>query len=105
MDFFFLSRIVCFRREERRPSISRRGGAVVNAQKADLLPEDASETRDMMLSLTLSSSSICYSVYEYAKCSFNEGFELESSSKKETHSSVCFLFSLLSSSKNERVVT
>jgi len=49
MDFFFLSRIVCFR-EEQRPSISRRRGAVLNAQKADLLPEDASEKRDMMLS-------------------------------------------------------
>ena len=98
MDVFFVSRIIVCGFREERPSISRRGGAVVNAQKADLLPEeDASAKRDMMLS---------YSVSEYAKCSFNEGDSNWKVPQRKKHVRVDVFFSLFSLvDKNERVVT
>ena len=89
MDFFFFfSCIVCFR-ERTTINSSRRG--VLKAQKAD--PEDASEKRDMILSLSLS-----LSLFFFDLLCLLEGFGLEGSLKeRNTLEESVFFFSLLSS--------
>ena len=80
---------------EERPS-SRDEGAVLKAQKADLLPEDASEKRDMMLSLSLSKVFVVVKSVCVCVCVCVLKFL-----KRKKHSSVCVCVSLLSSIRED----